>query len=68
MKTFSHLWQYISEFFIDYEMFQIKVVDKIKIHVLCSITFFRKSCRLWDNVEIYGGATDAADDVFEFSD
>jgi hypothetical protein len=31
-----------------------EVVQKIKTHVLCSITFFRKSCRLWDNVEKYG--------------
>ena len=31
-------------------MFQIKVVEKIKTHILCTITFFffRKSCRLWD--------------------
>jgi hypothetical protein len=32
-------------------MFQTKVVERIKTHILCSITFFRKSCRLWDNVE-----------------
>jgi len=32
-------------------MFQTKVVEKIKTHILCSITFFRKSCSLWDNVE-----------------
>jgi len=26
----------------------------IKLHILCSVTFFfRKSCRLWDNVEKY---------------
>jgi len=31
-------------------MFQTKVVQKIKTHILCSITFFRKSFRLWDNV------------------
>ena len=29
------------------------VVVKIKTHILGSITFFRKSCRLWDNVEKY---------------
>jgi hypothetical protein len=50
MKTFSHLWQYLSEFFLEWEMFQIKVVKKSK-HILCSVTFFRKSCRLLDNVE-----------------
>jgi len=33
-------------------MFEANVVQKIKTHILCSITFFffRKSCRLWDNV------------------
>jgi len=35
-------------------MFQTKVVEKIKTHILCSITFFFwKSCLLWDNVEKY---------------
>jgi len=29
-----------------------KVVQYIQTHILCSVTFFRKSCRLWDNVEI----------------
>jgi len=28
-----------------------KVVEKTKTHILCSRTFFRKSYRLWDNVE-----------------
>ena len=37
---------------LEWEMFQIK----IKTHILCSITFFRKSCRSWDNVEKYGTA------------
>jgi hypothetical protein len=40
-------------------MFQTKVVQKSKTHILCSITFFRKSCRLWDNVEKYGTARQA---------
>jgi hypothetical protein len=43
-------------------MFQTKVVEKIKTHILCSITFFRKSCRLRDNVEKYGTARQATDD------
>jgi hypothetical protein len=25
-----------------------KFVEEIKTHILCSKTFFRKSCRLWD--------------------
>jgi hypothetical protein len=43
-------------------MFQTKVVEKIKTHILCSITFLRKSCRLWDNVEKYGRAGHTTDD------
>jgi len=44
-------------------MFHTKVVDKIKTHILFSVTFFLgKSCRLWDNVENYGRARQATDD------
>jgi hypothetical protein len=43
-------------------MFQTKVVEKIKTHILCSITFFRKSRRLRDNVEKYVRARQATDD------
>jgi hypothetical protein len=31
-ETFSHLWQYLTEFFLEWEIFQIKVVEKIKTH------------------------------------
>jgi len=34
-------------------MFQTKDVQKIKTHILYSVTFLRKSCRSWDNVEKY---------------
>ena len=40
MKTFSHLWRYLAELFLEWEMFQIKVVEKIKTHILHSVTFF----------------------------
>jgi len=43
-------------------MLQTKVVEKIKTHILCSVFVFRKSCRLWDNVEKYFGAGQATDD------
>jgi len=39
-----------------------KIVEKIETHILCSITFFRKSCRLWKNVEKYTTARQATDD------
>jgi hypothetical protein len=32
-------------------MFQIKVVEKIKTHILWSVTFSRKFYLLWDNVD-----------------
>ena len=44
-------------------MFWKKVVEKIKTHISCSITFFRKSHRLWDNVEKCSGDRGATNDV-----
>ena len=35
----------------------------MKSHVLCHITFFRKTHRSWDNVEKYGGYRKAKNDV-----
>jgi len=34
MKTSTHLWQYLAHFFLEWEIFQTKVVEKIKTHVL----------------------------------
>jgi len=62
MKTDIHWWQYLAEFFLEWEIFQIKFVEKAKTHILCSVTFFRKSCRLWDNVEKCGRAGQCAGD------
>jgi hypothetical protein len=42
MKTYVHLWDCPAEFLLEWETFQTKVVDKIKTHILCSITFFEK--------------------------
>ena len=60
MKIYVHL--YLAQFFLEREMFQIKAVQKIKTHILCSVTFSRKSCRLWDNVEKYCRAGQATGD------
>jgi hypothetical protein len=38
-----------------------KVTEKIKMHFLCSVTFFRTSWCLRGNVETCGGAREAAD-------
>jgi hypothetical protein len=63
MKTFSYSLQNLADFFSEWEMFQIKVVEKIKTHILCSVACFRKSCHLWDSVEKYGGVRGAPSDV-----
>ena len=62
MKTDIRFLSYLAQFFSEWEMFQTKVVQKIKTHILCSVTFFRKSCRLWDNVEKYCTAGQGTDD------
>jgi len=43
-------------------MFQNELVEKIKTHIFCSITFFRKSRRLWDNVGKCGRAGQATEE------
>ena len=62
MTTSSHLW-YLADFFLEWEMFYTKVVEKIRTHPLCSITVLRKSCRLWDNVEKCGENRGTTNDV-----
>jgi hypothetical protein len=61
MKTYVHSWQYLAEFCLESEIFQTKIVEKIKEHLLYSM-FFQKSCRLWDNVEKYGRVRQTTDD------
>jgi len=52
MKTDVDFSLYLAHFFLEWEMFQTTVVEKIKTHCLCPRTFFfRKSYHLWDNVE-----------------
>ena len=41
MKTYVNL--YLAEVFLECEMFQTNVVEKIKAHILCS-TFFYEYC------------------------
>jgi hypothetical protein len=49
-------------FVLQWEMLHIEGAAKIKTDISCSAIFSRKSCRLWDNVERYGGAGQATDD------
>jgi len=62
MKTDIHFRTYLALFFLERKIFQAKFAEKIKTHILCSITF-RKSCRLCNNVEKCGTAGQATDDI-----
>jgi hypothetical protein len=65
MKTDTHFLSYLAHFFLAWEMFQTTFVEKFKTHISYSVTSFRKSCRLWDNVEKYSRAEEATDDNME---
>jgi hypothetical protein len=61
MKTNTHFCSYLTHFFLEWEIVQKEAVEKLKTHILCWVTFFRKSFRLWDNVEKYGWDGQAVD-------
>ena len=62
MKTYVQLWQYLAEFFIEWEMMQTKVAEKIKTHISRSIiVFLSKIMPLMTNVEKYFTAGQATD-------
>jgi hypothetical protein len=44
-------------------MFKIKVVEKIKTRISYPVYISRKSCRLCDNAEKYGGDREDADNT-----
>jgi len=39
-----------------------RIVEKIKTHILHSVTLFQELCHLWDKAEKYCGAGQATDD------
>jgi hypothetical protein len=47
MKTNIYFWSYLTHFFLEWEVFQTRIVEKIKAHILCSLTFF-KYCTDYD--------------------
>jgi hypothetical protein len=50
MKTCLHFWQYLAEFTLEWEIFQIGFVDKTKIHILCSVTFFSENRAVYEKM------------------
>ena len=59
MKTNTHFSSYFARFFLEWEMFLKKVVDKIKTHILCSIPPPKKNS---DSVVKYCKPRQATDD------
>ena len=53
--------KYLTKF-LEWEILWMKVVQKIKRHILCSITLCQKLCHSWDKAEKYGTAGQATDD------
>jgi hypothetical protein len=54
MQANIHLWSLLAKYFLDRKTFQTNVLEDIKTQISCSKTFFfRKSCRLLDNVKKY---------------
>jgi len=62
MKTNVHFWLYLARFFLEWEILQTKVVEKIKIHISRSVTSFQKWCCVRDNVERYCRDRQATDE------
>jgi hypothetical protein len=61
MKMYTHLWQYLAELFSEWDMFQKKLLEKIKTNFMINNLFLKIVC-LWDNVVKYGGDGEATDD------
>jgi len=48
MKTNINFWSYLAHFFLEWKMFQTKIVEDIKTNIFVFSDFFLKSCSLWD--------------------
>ena len=48
MKRFLHLWQYLAELFLEWEMFETNVVDKIKTHMLYGQYIFSENRAVYE--------------------
>jgi hypothetical protein len=67
MKTIIHFWTYLPQFFLEWDIFfsdkSYRANQNTYFRLNNSFFFcFRKSCRLWDNVEKYCGVGQATDD------
>jgi len=59
MSTNIQFWSYLTEFFLEWEFFQIKLVRNINTHILRSLTFSESRAvyeLMWKNMVIQYGA------------
>jgi hypothetical protein len=42
MKANVHIWSYLAVVFLEWEIFQTKFVEKIRIHIFVQFFFFKK--------------------------
>jgi hypothetical protein len=61
MTTYVRLRSNLAQF-LEWEMFQTKVLEKIKTHFIFNNFFPSKIKHLWDNVEKFGRASQATHD------
>jgi hypothetical protein len=62
MNTYAHLWKYIVWLFLEWKLFKQRCRENQKTHYIFNNSLSWKSCRLWDNGESYGKATQITDD------
>ena len=43
MSIYVYFWSYLAQFFLELEILQTNVVEKIETHILCSIIFILKN-------------------------
>jgi hypothetical protein len=60
-KVCAHLWQYLAQYSLEWEIFRTKVVEKIKTHIFCLMTFPINLAVFLYNVD-YGPVRGATDD------
>ena len=53
MHTNTHFLLYLAQFFLEWQIFQTKFVEKFKTHILSSVTFFSENPYVYEiNVDI----------------
>jgi hypothetical protein len=62
MQTGIQLWSHLAQFFLEWEMFQTKVAEKIKTHIWCSVFFFPENLAVMRQCGNTGTVRQATDD------